>query len=120
MTIPAAQLKLYATFAALVMVILMVILVVVTLLTGHDLSDNRITQLLGFGITITVALFGFAGLGGAVQDVHLAVNSRLDQLVATTASDAYQQGQAAGPMSAPSGAAGPNMPPPASSAGSAP
>jgi hypothetical protein len=63
----------------------------------------------GFAGTIVTVLLAAAGLGSGIQTVHVAVNSRLDQLVRSTASDAFQRGQTAGPGAVP---ADPTVTPP--------
>jgi hypothetical protein len=104
-------LQLYALLGAAAVAIAAAGVVIVVLATGHDLSDPRVIEVLGFASSIFIALLGFAGLGGAVQNVHLSVNSRLDQLVKTTASDSYQAGQAAGPGPVPTNPTAPLAPP---------
>jgi hypothetical protein len=92
--IPGGGVKLYALLGAALVVAVALGLLITALATGHDPTHPPYSDWLRTSIEIVVALLGFAGLGGAVQNVHLAVNSRLDQLVATTASDSRQQGAA--------------------------
>jgi amino acid transporter len=88
--------------------------VVVVLVTGrNDAQDIQlVTTVLGFAGTIIVVLLGLAGLGTKVETVHTAINGRMDQLVATTSTDAYQKGQAAGPGPLPETLVGPPPPVP--------
>lgn len=91
----------YAVLGIVITIVAAMLLVAVVFLTGHDLSNPEITQLLGFAGTVIIMLFGLLGvnanLASKVQDVHLSINSRMDQLVDSTASSSFQQGQAAGP-----------------------
>jgi hypothetical protein len=93
--------QLYAIVGMVVVAIAACAVVAAALFTNHDLSDPRVVQVLGFAVTIFAVLAGIAGVTAKVQDVHTSINGRMDQLVATTASNSFQQGQAAGPSAAP-------------------
>lgn len=110
MQIPGGGVKLYALILAALVVLGGLGLLVAAVATGHDPTQPPYSGWLQTAAVVVVALGGFAGLGGAVQNVHLAVNSRLDQLVAVTASDARQQG-AAEATAAIASAAAPPAPP---------
>jgi hypothetical protein len=73
------------------------VLVIVALITGHDLSDPHIAQILGYLITIVVILISALGLSNQVAAVHTSINGRMTELVDTTASSSFQAGQSAGP-----------------------
>lgn len=92
---PASQLRLFSLIGALLVFVLMAVLMIAVIITGHPsdgLNNPRIQEVLGFGVTLTLGMLGFAGIGGAIQDIHLSLNSRLDQLVASTATSSFQQG----------------------------
>jgi len=86
-------LQLYALVALIVVFVSSATLVGVVVGTGHDISDPRVTQILGFAVTIMVGLLAIL----KIQDVHLQINSRMDTLLGLTKSDSFQKGQAAGP-----------------------
>jgi cytochrome b subunit of formate dehydrogenase len=102
--------------AIVVLSILGVSAVVIVLIVRPPPIDNTpiITVILGFLIPTVTAL-----LAGAVQQVHIAVNSRLTQLLEITATASHAQGQidgatqqATGPQGAPGvpGVMGPRGP----------
>lgn len=71
-------------------------LVLGVLLTGHDLGDPRVIEVLGFLGTIITVLLTASGLNTKVAEVHTAINGRMAQLVDATASTSFQAGQTAG------------------------
>lgn len=84
------------TIAGIVIVMALACAVVIAeIVTGRTIPDA--TNLLGFAGVIVSVLATFLGIRAKVQDVHLQINSRMDQLIGTTASDSFQKGQTAGP-----------------------
>lgn len=91
------QVSLVAAACVFVVIVAACAAILVSGKPAGGLGDPGVQRLLGYGVEILVALLGFAGLGGAVNNVHLSLNSRLDQFLLTTAQNAFQQGQTAGP-----------------------
>jgi len=72
------------------------------IISGHTdpASLALVASVLGSCGTIIVVLLNLlqtTQVSNKVQDVHLSVNSRLDELVGQTAASSFQAGQAAGP-----------------------
>jgi hypothetical protein len=111
-TIPPAF-RPYAVVLLVLVVVAAIVLVIVVLVTGHDLSDPHISNLLGYAVTIATVLIAALGLSSQIHAVDKSINGRVTELVDTTASNSFQAGQAA-----PAGS--PIPPPPSASAPSVP
>lgn len=106
--------RLYLLLALVAVVVGGFVTVVVALLTHHDLNDPTLQRILGYGVDVIAVLLAGLGLSSQVRDVHLSLNSRLDQFLASTFANGFQQG-AASTLSAipPAPPAAPITPPPA-------
>ncbi len=78
---------------AVVALSIIAVIAVVTIFALRPDKDNASLILLVLGL-LTPVIMGF--LGAAIQQVHLAVNSRLSQLVALTAKASQAEGQLIG------------------------
>jgi hypothetical protein len=105
--------QLYAIIGVVLVVALAAAVVIAIIISGR--TDTQIIQLavsvLGFAGTIITVLLGLAQLNAKVtqvatnviattakvEEVHTAVNSKMQALIDTTASNSFQKGQAAGP-----------------------
>jgi hypothetical protein len=95
-------------YTLVAIVVLMVIAAAVTggvILTGH--TDQASLALIasvdgsiGTIIVVLLNLLQTTQVSNKVQDVHVAVNSRMDQLINATQSSSFQAGQTAGPGAA--------------------
>jgi len=85
----------YAVGLLVLLIVSTMLLVVVIIATGHDLNDPHIQTLLGFAVTAATVLIAGLGLSSQLHTVAKSINGRMTELVDTTASNAFQAGQAA-------------------------
>jgi hypothetical protein len=90
----------YAVVLLALLVVSAMILVSAVMFTGHDLNDPTVQRLLEFAVTIATVLLAALGLSSQIHVVTNSINGRMTELVDTTASNAFQAGQAA-PAGAP-------------------
>lgn len=104
--------QLYALVGVIVVVVVAAALVLAVVLTGHTdpAALQLVTTVLGFAGTIILVLLGLAGLKAQVTDVHTAIDGRMTELVASTASNSRQLGVTEGLAQA--AGAGPAAPDP--------
>jgi hypothetical protein len=100
------QVQVYTLGAIVAVMVIAGAVVGGVIITGHTdpASLALVASVIGSAGTIIAVLLNLlqtSTVSTKVQDVHLSLNSRLDQLVSSTASDAFQKGQAAGPTAAP-------------------